>query len=242
MDFFVLALPVSPRMPIPRYVYTCVRVYVCVLASLIPRASNVTGPRCRPIVLYAMVLGIVSVSYRARVSCVPFVVHRGVVRTTRHRGVMNAWNLSMDAAPMINRACASYRTRGPFLSKRERGGKKSEGTQPQRNVFLRRAPTVYIAIPPRWQIGSRFYTRNAPRARTDREYEIEASWKSFASPFPPLPSFPVFIFLPFNSFSFILFLLFPHWFPFIWGEFSGPFNATKVVCNVIRESVCGTSE
>lgn len=44
--------------------------------------------------------------------------------TARHRGVMNAWNLSMDAAPMINRACASYRTRGPFLSKRK--GRKEE--------------------------------------------------------------------------------------------------------------------
>lgn len=57
----------------------CMCAYVCVSCeSLIPRASNVTGPRCRPIVLYAMVPGIVSVSYRARVSCVPFVVHRGV--------------------------------------------------------------------------------------------------------------------------------------------------------------------
>lgn len=107
MDFFVLALPVSPRMPIPRYVYTCVRVYVCVLASLIPRASNVTGPRCRPIVLYAMVLGIVSVSYRARVSCVPFVVHRGVYDAASWR---------YECLEFINGCRANDKSRVRFVS------------------------------------------------------------------------------------------------------------------------------
>lgn len=107
MDFFVLALPVSLRMPIPRYVYTCIRVYVCVLASLIPRASNVTGPRCRPIVLYAMVLGIVSVSYRARVSCVPFVVHRGVYDAASWR---------YECLEFINGCRANDKSRVRFVS------------------------------------------------------------------------------------------------------------------------------
>ena len=102
-----------------------------------------------------------------------------------HRGVMNAWNLSMEAAPMINRACASYRSAALFYPREKGEGKRSAaGPHGHKGTSsFDELPTVYIAIPPRWQIGSRFYTRNAP-PETAREYEIRGpSWKSFPRAF-----------------------------------------------------------
>ena len=92
------------------------------MRGLIPRASNVTDSCIRDGARYRPRYRIVSCS---GIVC-PLDVHRAARPcTTRHRGVMNAWNLSMDAAPMINRTCASYRPAA--LSIRARKGKKESG-------------------------------------------------------------------------------------------------------------------
>lgn len=66
------------------------------------------------------------VSYRTRVSCVSC----GLLAQNVGSGVMNAWNLSMDGAPMINRTCSAYpRWSAPVaLYSRERGAdERGEG-------------------------------------------------------------------------------------------------------------------
>lgn len=62
------------------------------------------------------------VSYRTQVSCVSC----GLLAQNVGSGVMNAWNLSMDGAPMINRTCSAYpRWSAPVaLYSRERGAEE----------------------------------------------------------------------------------------------------------------------
>lgn len=76
--------------------------------------------------LYATVPGIVSVSYRARVSCVPFVVHRGVYDAAPWR---------YECLEFINGRRANDKSRVRFvsypraLSIRARKGRKGEGEE-----------------------------------------------------------------------------------------------------------------
>lgn len=94
------------------------------------------------------------------------------------RPVMNAWNLSMDGAPMINRTCSAYpRWSAPVaLYSRERDAdERGEGRtrthgrpKLEGNVFLRRVPTVCIATPRADKSLSRFYAHPYVEARSRR--------------------------------------------------------------------------
>lgn len=222
----------------------CMCAYVCVSCeSLIPRASNVTGPRCRPIVLYAMVPGIVSVSYRARVSCVPFVVHRGVYDAASWR---------YECLEFINGCRANDKSRVRFVSypralsiqarkgrKEERGYAATRERLPSTSSYrVHRDPASLTNRLP-FLHAQRASSQDGPGIR-DRGF-LKIVCQFLPPLLPPLHQFLFFsLSVPFLS-SYFFFFPF-HWFPFIWAEFSDLFNATGVVRNVIRESVCGTSE
>lgn len=93
---------------------------------------------------------------------------------TAGRDVMNAWNLSMDGAPMINRASRrrgslySREAAGEWEEERGEGGETPRGWKGMSSFDEEFLPCD--AARARWQIGSRFYARYIRHSR--RRYRI----------------------------------------------------------------------
>lgn len=136
--------------------------------------------------------------------------------TTRHRGVMNAWNLSMDAAPMINRACASYPR---ALSIQARKGRKEERGYAATRERLPSTSSYRVHRDPA-SLTNRLPFLHAQRASSQDGPGIRdrGFLKIVCQFLPPLlPPLHQFLFfspsVPFLS-SYFFFSPF-HWFPFI---------------------------